>query len=106
MNFDVNGRLDSIFDVFNNVATLNYPANSSDSLVVMFDPTGHKFVFSYASGAITIIDTMPGQASARRSVVGLNGSNQITYDSMASPTSRPAKATFTYSSVGSNNATS
>jgi len=100
MLFDSYGRLVNAVDQNGNVDTLLY-SGSSDQLLVIADAIGKRFNISYDGNGKVSLFTDPG---GRQSRVTVNAStNQLTYDSMASPAGRAFTSWFdyqTYSGVG------
>lgn len=97
--FDTQGRLANVYDCHGNYSTITYSA--VDKISNINDPLNKQITFFYNSGTAKLDSIRdPG---GRVSRVTINGSNQLTYDSLASPTSNSAKGTFSYTSYGANN---
>ncbi|MGH7538349.1 MAG: hypothetical protein ACREMF_06925, partial [Gemmatimonadales bacterium] len=90
--FDANGRLFKSLDPNGNRDSIAF-SGSSDQITAFVDPVGKTITFTYASGKLSTI-TDPG---SRQSKVTINGTtNQLTYDSIASPPTRSNRTTFVY----------
>lgn len=95
--FDAQGRQTQVVDCHNNLTQFKYGA--ADRVDTIIDPVGKKLSFTFSGGKLTTI-TDPG---GRQTKVTIDGSNRLTYDSLASPPGNPAKGTFSYTSYGANN---
>lgn len=98
-NFDTQGRLVYVIDCHNNTTTITYAA--VDRISNIKDPLNKQITF-YHNSVTARLDSLkdPG---GRVSRVTINGSNQLVYDSLASPTTNSAKESFSYTSYGGNN---
>jgi len=89
--FDSNGRLQAAVDASGNRDSMAY-SGSTDTVTKQVDPVGKVITLTYSSGKLSSF-TDPG---GRQSIISINGSNQLVYDSISSPTSRAYTTTFVY----------
>lgn len=98
--FDAQGRQTKVEDLDGNQVTIAY-SSSTDRITSITDPVGKVLTFGYDGSSKIATITDPG---SRQNKITVNGSNQLTYDSISSPTSRAYTETFSYTSSGSNSA--
>jgi RHS repeat-associated protein len=92
--FDSNGRLYKALDQNGNRDSIAYNG-ASDQVTAFVDPVGQTISLGYdGSGKISTFT----DAGSRQSRVSVDGNNQLTYDSISSPPSRPYTTRFTYQS--------
>ena len=97
--FDVYGRVVASVDRNGNRDSLAYGAGGLDTLKKIRDATGHEITFAYASGKLSTIT----DAASRDTRITVNGSNQLTYDSLSSPSSRSLITSYNYQAFGGTN---
>ncbi len=96
--FDAAGRLQAVVDANGNRDSLAY-SSVGDTLKRIVDPTGHAITLAYSSSRLaTITDT-----TGRQTKVSIDGSNQLTYDSLSSPTAKPLTTRYVYQSYPGTN---
>ncbi len=91
--FDSYGRLVNMVDQNGNADTLLY-SGTSDQLLVMADPIGKRITLTYDGNGQFSTFTDPGGRQSRVTVSA--ATNQLTYDSIASPPARAMTSTFAY----------
>jgi RHS repeat-associated protein len=96
--FDANGRVQAAVDQNGNRDSIAY-SGSTDQVTALVDPVGKSITFTYNSGGKLSRLTDPG---SRQSKDSIDASNQLFYDSVTSPTSRPNTRRFVYQSYGTN----
>ncbi|MGH7701483.1 MAG: RHS repeat domain-containing protein, partial [Gemmatimonadales bacterium] len=98
--FDSNGRLFKSLDQNGSRDSVAY-SGSTDQVTALVDPLGKTITVSYdASGKLSTI-TDPG---SRQTLVSINAAtNQLTYDSVSSSTSRPYTTRYVYQSYPGTN---
>lgn len=96
--FDANGRVQAGVDQNGNRDSIAY-SGSTDQVTALVDPVGKSITFTYNSGGKLSRLTDPG---SRQSKDSIDASNQLFYDSVSSPTGRPATRQFLYQSYGTN----
>ena len=90
--FDTYGRLIKAFDQNGNKDSIVY-SGTTDQVTTVRDPLNKTITFGYVGGKLATI-TDPG---SRQTKVTINGTtNQLTYDSIPSPTTKPYTTTFVY----------
>jgi RHS repeat-associated protein len=96
--FDVQGRLVNSYDCHGNASTITYAA--VDRVSNIKDPLNKQITF-FHNATTAKLDSIrdPG---GRVSRVTINASNQLVYDSIASPPANSSKSTFSYTSYGGN----
>ncbi len=90
--FDTYGRLIKAFDQNGNKDSIVY-SGTTDQVTSLRDPLSKTITFGYVSGKLATI-TDPGNRQTKLSINGTT--NQLTYDSLPSPTSKPYTTTFVY----------
>ncbi len=91
--FDANGRLIRSFDANGNKDSIVY-SGSSDQVLSLRDPVGKTITFGYDGNGK--LSTLTDPAS-RQTLLSINATtNQLTYDSLPSPTAKPYTSTFVY----------
>jgi RHS repeat-associated protein len=96
--FDTLGRLQAAVDRNGNRDSVAY-AGTTDTVTALVDPVGKRITFTYSSGRLTTITTLPGEAGERKTSVSIDAtSNQLTYDSLSSPTAKPYTSRYVYQS--------
>jgi YD repeat-containing protein len=90
--FDATGRLQASVDANGNRDSLAY-SGTTDQLTTWVDPVGQVTTLTYVSGKLqTITDPV-----SRQTRLVINGTtNQLTYDSLSTPTGKPATTTYVY----------
>jgi RHS repeat-associated protein len=97
--FDTQGRQTKAYDCHSNGTTINYAAVDRISSIV--DPVNKPINFFY--NATTLRLDSIRDAGLRVSRVTINASNQLVFDSIASPGNNSAIGTFSYTTYGGNN---
>ena len=97
--FDAQGRQTAATDCFGNTTRIKYA--TVDRIDSIMDPLNKRLTFTYVGNPpkLTTI-TDPG---GRQSKVTINASNQLVYDSLASPPATAATGAFAYTSYGGGN---
>ena len=93
--FDAQGLQTKAIDCHGNTTTIANGA--ADRITSITDPVGKVISFAYDAGLKLTTITDPG---GRQTKVSINGSNQLAYDSLASPTANAATSTFAYTTYG------
>jgi RHS repeat-associated protein len=97
--FDGQGRQTAAFDCHAVGTSIAYVA--VDRVSTITDPVSKQVTFFYNTTTVKLDSIRdPG---GRRSKVTINGSNQLVYDSIASPGANSAIGTFSYTSYGGSN---
>lgn len=97
--FDGQGRQTNAYDCHANTISIAYAA--VDRVSTITDPVSKQITFFYNTTTVKLDSIRdPG---GRRTKVTINGSNQLVYDSIASPATNSAIGTFSYTSYGGNN---
>ena len=91
--FDANGRLIRALDQNGNKDSIVY-SGGSDQVTALRDPVGRTITFAYDANAKLSTLTDPGSRQTR--IVINAATNQLTYDSLPSSTSRPYTTTYAY----------
>ncbi len=91
--FNAAGRLTSVLDRNNNATRITY-ASGTERVDTIVDPTNRRFRFFY-SGSPVKLDSIVDLAG-RRSAFTISGSNQLVYDSLASPAARRVAHRYAY----------
>jgi len=91
--FDANGRLIRALDANGNKDSMVYNG-STDQVTALRDPVGRSITFAYDGNGK--LSTLTDPASRQTRVVIDASSNQLTYDSLPSSTSRPYTTKFAY----------
>jgi RHS repeat-associated protein len=97
--FDTSGRLIKTVDQNGNRDSIAY-SGATDQVTTLVDPVGKAIAFAYGNGKLSTI-TDPGSRQTKVSINGTN--NQLTYDSISSPSARPATRRFSYQSYPGTN---
>jgi YD repeat-containing protein len=98
--FDSNGRLFKALDRNGNRDSIAY-SGSSDQVTALFDPVGKSIAFGYDGNGK--LSTITDPASRQNKVLINASTNQLTYDSVSSPTTRPYTTTFAYQAYSGTN---
>jgi RHS repeat-associated protein len=96
--FDTQGKLVAVYDCNGNHTNIAYAA--VDQLSSITDPVNKQISFSYNGSVKLDHITDPGSRVSR---VTINGSNQLVFDSIASPGSNSTIGTYAFTSYGANN---
>ena len=101
--FDASGRLSKTVDQNGNRDSLLY-SGATDQLDSIIDPLGKVIRFTYTgAGKLSTITSLYGATGARATAVLIDtATNQLTYDSLSTPASRPATARYAYQGYGAN----
>ena len=91
--FDANGRLIRALDANGNKDSIVYNG-ATDQVTALRDPVGRSITFGY--DANLKLSTLTDPLGRQTRVTIDNSTNQLTYDSLPSPTSRPYTTTFAY----------
>ena len=93
--FDAQGKQVAAGDCFGNTTRIKYGAvNRVDSIM---DPLNKRITFTY-NGSLKL--TTISDPGGRQSKVTINTSNQLVYDSLASPPTTAVTGTFAYTTYG------
>jgi RHS repeat-associated protein len=97
--FDGQGRQTNVYDCHGNTTGIGYAA--VDRVSNITDPISKQITFFYNATTVKLDSIRdPG---GRRNNVTINGSNQLVFDSIASPGGNSAIGTFSYTSYGGSN---
>jgi RHS repeat-associated protein len=96
--FDAQGKQTATIDCFGNTTRIKYA--TVDRIDSIMDPLNKRLSFAYNGSFKLTTITDPG---GRQSKVTINASNQLVYDSLASPPATAATGAFAYTSYGGSN---
>lgn len=99
--FDASGRVLKAIDNNGNRDSVAY-AGSTDQITALYDPLGKATAFSYdGNGKLATITSLAGTSGARQTAVTIDpATNRLLYDSLSTPTARPATTTYGYQAFG------
>lgn len=96
--FDSLGRVQAGVDRNGNRDSVAY-VGSTDTVAALVDPLGKRIGFSYANGRLSQMTSLPSEGGERKTAISIDAtSNQLLYDSVSSPTSRPYTTRYAYQS--------
>ena len=94
--FDSQGRLVATIDPNGNRDSIFYNGTVAAQIDSLKDPKGKKISFTYTSGKLAKITSLPGTPGERETRITVDGNGRLVYDSLSSPSARPALTTYVY----------